>query len=124
MSREGLSLPSVGATDDRRCVEGSACPKWGDVGTCAPAGKTFVLTGALDRLAREEATARLLALGGAVSESVSAMTSYVVVGRDPGAKQARARRLGVPHLDEAGLLKLIGDERQRGLGDPRSPRSR
>jgi DNA ligase (NAD+) len=71
------------------------------------AGKTFVLTGALDRLTREEATACLLALGGAVSESVSAKTSYVVVGRDPGSKLARARRLGVPQLDEAGLLKLI-----------------
>ena len=80
------------------------------------AGKTFVLTGALDRLTREEATARLLALGGAVSESVSAKTSYVVVGRDPGAKLARARRLGVPHLDEAGLLKLIGDERPARAG--------
>jgi DNA ligase (NAD+) len=71
------------------------------------AGKSFVLTGALDRLTRDEATARLLALGAAVSDSVSARTSYVVVGRDPGSKLDRARRLGVPRLDEAALLRLM-----------------
>jgi DNA ligase (NAD+) len=61
----------------------------------------------LDRLTREEATARLLARGAAVSDSVSARTSYVVVGRDPGSKLDRARRLGVPRLGEAALLRLI-----------------
>jgi DNA ligase (NAD+) len=78
------------------------------------AAKSFVLTGALDRLTREEAKARLLALGAAVSDSVSAGTSYVVVGRDPGSKLDRARRLGVPHLDEAAFLRLI-----RGASAPR-----
>ncbi len=78
------------------------------------AGKSFVLTGTLDRLTREEAKARLLALGAAVSDSVSAGTSYVVVGRDPGSKLDRARRLGVPRLDEAAFLRLI-----RGASAPR-----
>jgi DNA ligase (NAD+) len=71
------------------------------------AGKTFVLTGALARLTREEATARLLALGAAVSDSVSARTSFVIVGRDPGSKLDQARRLGVPRLDEAAFVRLI-----------------
>ena len=78
------------------------------------AGKSFVLTGALDCLTREEATARLLALGAAVSHSVSAGTSYVVVGRDPGSKLDRARRLGAPRLDEAAFLRMI-----RGRAAPR-----
>jgi DNA ligase (NAD+) len=71
------------------------------------AGKTFVLTGMLDGLTREDASARLLALGGAVSGRVSTRTSYVVVGRDPGSKLDHARRLGVPRLDEAAFLRLI-----------------
>ena len=70
------------------------------------AGKTFVLTGGLDRLTRDEAAARLLALGATVSDSVSARTSYLVVGRDPGSKLDRARQLGVPRLDEAAFLRL------------------
>jgi DNA ligase (NAD+) len=78
------------------------------------AGKSFVLTGTLDRLTREEATARLLALGATVSDSVSARTSHVVVGRDPGSKLDRARRLGVRRLDEAALLRLL----PRGLTPP------
>jgi DNA ligase (NAD+) len=78
------------------------------------AGKSFVLTGALDRLTREEAAARLLTLGATVSDSVSAGTSYVVVGRDPGSKLDRARQLGVPRLGEAAFLRLI-----RGAPAPR-----
>jgi DNA ligase (NAD+) len=78
------------------------------------AGKSFVLTGALDRLTREEATARLLTLGAAVRDSVSAGTSYVVVGRDPGSKLDRARQLGVPRLGEAAFLRLIRAPAPRG----------
>ena len=76
-------------------------------------GKTFVLTGTLDSMTREEAKARLAALGAEVAESVSARTSYVVVGKEPGSKLARARELGVRRLGEAALLKLIG-RRQPG----------
>ena len=70
-------------------------------------GKTFVLTGTLEGLTREEATARIEALGGRVSGSVSRKTSFVVVGSDPGTKAEKARALGVETLDEAAFCRLI-----------------
>ena len=70
-------------------------------------GKTFVLTGTLESLTREEATARIEALGGRVSGSVSRKTSFVVVGADPGTKAEKARALGVETLDEAAFCRLI-----------------
>jgi DNA ligase (NAD+) len=70
-------------------------------------GKTFVLTGTLESLTREEATARIEALGGRVSGSVSRKTSFVVVGADPGTKAEKARTLGVETLDEAAFCRLI-----------------
>jgi DNA ligase (NAD+) len=70
-------------------------------------GKTFVLTGTLESLTREEATARIEALGGRVSASVSRKTSFVVVGADPGTKAEKARILGVETLDEAAFCRLI-----------------
>ncbi len=71
-------------------------------------GKTFVLTGALSGYTRDEARARIEALGGKVTSSVSGNTDYVVVGEDPGSKRDRAERLGVPLLDEAGFEALTG----------------
>lgn len=71
------------------------------------AGTTWVLTGALDRLTRAEATAGLKELGAKVSGSVSKKTSYVVVGADPGSKHDDALRLGVPVLTEDQLLATL-----------------
>jgi DNA ligase (NAD+) len=72
------------------------------------AGKTFVLTGTLPSLRREEAAARIEALGGKVSSSVSKITDYVLAGEDPGSKLEKARKLDVPILDEAAFLKMCG----------------
>ena len=71
------------------------------------AGKTFVLTGTLDSMSREEATEALEALGAKVSGSVSRKTNFLVAGRDAGSKLEKARELGVATLDEAEMLKLI-----------------
>ncbi len=71
------------------------------------AGKTFVVTGTLESLSREEAHARIMALGGKATGSVSKKTSYVVVGADPGSKASKAESLGIPVLDEARFLELI-----------------
>jgi DNA ligase (NAD+) len=67
----------------------------------------FVLTGTLPDLTREQATERILAQGGTVTGSVSRKTGYVVAGASPGSKLEKAERLGVPVIDEAGLLELL-----------------
>jgi DNA ligase (NAD+) len=71
------------------------------------AGKALVLTGTLPTLTREQATERILAAGGRVTTSVSKKTDYVVAGDSPGSKLEKAERLGVPVLDEAGLMELL-----------------
>lgn len=71
------------------------------------AGQTFVLTGTLATLAREEAKAHLLALGAKVAGSVSAKTTVVVAGDEAGSKLVKAQELGVPVWDEAQLLALL-----------------
>jgi DNA ligase (NAD+) len=72
------------------------------------AGKTFVLTGTLPTLTRDEAKDRIEAAGGKVSGSVSKKTDYVVVGADAGSKLAKAEELGIALLDEDGLRALLG----------------
>jgi len=72
------------------------------------AGKTFVLTGTLPNLTRDQAQALIEAAGGKVSGSVSKKTDYVVAGSDPGSKLDKAQALGIVVLDEAGLRELLG----------------
>ncbi|HTX30249.1 MAG TPA: NAD-dependent DNA ligase LigA [Solirubrobacteraceae bacterium] len=72
------------------------------------AGKTFVLTGSLPDLTREQATEMIIGAGGRVTGSVSKKTDYVVAGESPGSKLAQAERLEVPVIDEDGLRALLG----------------
>jgi DNA ligase (NAD+) len=64
-------------------------------------GTTWVLTGTLPSLTRQEATARIEALGGRVTGTISPKTNFVLAGSDPGSKLAKARKLGIRVLDEA-----------------------
>ncbi|HVG04345.1 MAG TPA: NAD-dependent DNA ligase LigA, partial [Burkholderiaceae bacterium] len=75
----------------------------------ALAGKTFVITGTLPTLKRDDAKEMIEAAGGKVSGSVSKKTDYVVAGDDAGSKLAKARELGVSIIDEAQLQKMLGD---------------
>ena len=73
-------------------------------------GVTFVLTGALERFTRDEATAEIEKRGGKVVDSVSGKTGYVIAGADPGSKRTKAQTLGVKILDEQAFLALLGME--------------
>jgi DNA ligase (NAD+) len=73
------------------------------------AGLSFVFTGTLAGLTREEAQALVARAGGRAAASVSRSTSFVVVGTDPGAKAAQAERLGVPRLTEPAFLRLLSE---------------
>lgn len=71
------------------------------------AGKTFVLTGTLPHMTREEAREKIEKLGGKIVGSVSSKTDYVIAGADPGSKYDKAVKFGIKILDEAGLLQLL-----------------
>jgi len=94
LQRLGVTWPDVEAAVDR------AQPL---------AGKTFVLTGTMEGMGRNEAKAQLQALGARVTGSVSKKTDYVVVGADPGSKRDKAEKLGVMLLDEAALNTLLSE---------------
>lgn len=75
-------------------------------------GQTFVLTGTLDTLSREQAKARLHALGATVTTSISAKTRYLVAGAKPGSKLKKAGHLGVKVIDEQALIAMLTDSTQ------------
>jgi len=72
-----------------------------------PPGLTFVLTGSMVGLSRDEAKRRIEAAGGKVLSTVSKKTSFVVVGDDPGSKLDKALNLSIPVIDEDRLLSMI-----------------
>jgi DNA ligase (NAD+) len=70
-------------------------------------GKTFVLTGELETMIRDEAKQKIRELGGDISESVSLKTDYVIVGKEPGSKAEKAKKLGVKTISEKELIKML-----------------
>ena len=106
------TLGFFASTHGRRLLEKLATLGVDPQGTVLTAGvftgKTFVLTGTLPTLKREEAEQKILSAGGKVSGSVSKKTSYVLAGEEAGSKLDKARELGVPVIDEAEFRKLLG----------------
>ncbi|MFZ9256087.1 MAG: NAD-dependent DNA ligase LigA [Burkholderiaceae bacterium] len=99
LNRELIAqLRAAGVHWDESVVERDAQPL---------TGKTFVLTGTLPNLKRDEAQALIEAAGGKVSGSVSKKTSYVVAGEEAGSKLVKAESLGIPVLDEEAFLQLL-----------------
>ena len=91
----GIHWPSIEVTQQAQTLE----------------GKTYVISGTLEGLSRDQAASLLKARGARVSGSVSAKTSAVISGENPGSKVAKAEALGVEILDQAGFEALLGDDR-------------
>ena len=84
-----------------------AAPEKTTGGSTVFVGKTFVLTGTLPSMSRDEAGAKIESAGGKVSGSVSKKTSYVLAGAEAGSKLDKAKELGVPVIDEAEFLRML-----------------
>ena len=83
-------------------------------------GSTYVITGTLERMSREDATAALEALGAKVAGSVSSKTTGLVVGEEPGGSKVKgAQKHGTPVLSEDELVALLGGEEALGTGERR-----
>ncbi len=97
------------AVVDRLLAAGITWPRpaAASAGGGAQRDKTFVLTGTLESLTREQAAEAIQQLGGKVSGSVSKKTDYVVAGAEAGSKLKKAQQLGIKILDEAAFLKLL-----------------
>ncbi|HCF27666.1 MAG TPA: DNA ligase, partial [Cyanobacteria bacterium UBA11049] len=80
-----------------------------DPASVSLAGKTFVITGTLPTLKRDEAKELIQKAGGKVTDSVSKKTDYLVVGEEAGSKLEKAQQLGIPQLSEAQLLEMLED---------------
>ena len=70
-------------------------------------GKTFIFTGTLESMSRDQAKARVRSLGGKIASSVSSRVDFVIVGKNPGSKLAKAKKLGLPILSEPQFLKML-----------------
>ena len=130
-AQPGSARPSGGGRGDhggvrrRRSAAARGRRPGARPGAAGPlAGKTFVLTGTLPTLSRQEATDLIVAAGGRVTGSVSAKTDYVVVGEEAGSKLAKAQELGIALLDEEGLRRLLEGWRRRVLRGAQSRHSR
>jgi DNA ligase (NAD+) len=95
-----------------RLLKKGVKPEWDHKSTATQgtlSGKTFVITGTLPSLSRDEAALLIRQNGGKVTNSVSKQTDYLVVGSDAGSKLQKAQSLGIKQLDEAALKKLLSD---------------
>jgi DNA ligase (NAD+) len=106
--REYFDRPSTAVLLDKLRRAGVRMSEQRSSATGPLSGKTFVLTGTLRAHSREQAKAKIEALGGKVTSSLSKATDYLVVGDSPGSKLDKAKKLGVTTLDEQGYLALVG----------------
>ena len=111
-----LSLAREGAAGETRAeldalLAAGVTPVWDEAPAGqALAGKTVVVTGTLPTLSRKEAEELIVQNGGKAAGSVSKKTSFVVAGEAAGSKLAKAQELGIPVVDEAGLLAMLKEE--------------